>query len=484
MQLTIFGIAVIALGLLLLFLASRMTMMLFVLATTLLGGSAAIALPSLGGSTIPPANLAIVFLVLRVILSDREGKVAIGRSLAANGPLVFFVAYGVIGAMILPRLFHDSLLVTPLRPNPTRDLFAVEALKFTNQNVTVAVYFVATLLAACGGYIMALDRRAELAVPKAAAAIATVHAVLGLLSVVLKNQLDWFFSFFRNGFYAQLDQSVGDIARMNGIFAEPAIYAVYGFSWFVFLAELWLRRVAPQRTGPAAALLGIALLLSTSSTAYLGLAGYALILTVRFLLVPGAVTVRQVVVLSGMALLLASTGLGLAVAFPEVGAKIVEVIDKVTVGKIDTESAVQRAFWAKQGFSAFIASNGLGIGPGSFRSSSLITAILGSMGVLGTIAFLVHLGRAFMPLHRSTWTGGGDTATAIGAAASWTSVIMLIPPSFSAASPDPGMLWGAFTGLALGLRTMSDRNRADARLSSHSVSERPALLGAGSVGNP
>ncbi|MFM6831810.1 MAG: hypothetical protein ACKOVA_15950 [Novosphingobium sp.] len=483
MQLTIFGVLVIAIGLILLFSASRMAMMLFVLAVTLLGGSAAISLPALGGSTIPPAHLAIVFLVARALVPGKVGMADVGRSIEANFVLVFFVLYGVVGAMVLPRLFQNAILITPLRPNPTRDVFAVEALHFTNQNVTVAVYYMATLFAAFGGWILTRDSRAQAALPRAAAVIGLVHAVLGLLSVILKDPLAGFFGFFRNGFYAQLDQSVGDIARMNGIFAEPAIYAVYGFSWFVFLFELWLRRIEPRLTGLAAAVLGTALLLSTSSTAYIGLAGYGLILATRFLLIPGTVTSRQLMILLGTGLLMVTMALALAAALPDVGAKIASVIDKVTVGKIDTESAIQRAFWAKQGIAAFVTSNGLGIGPGSFRSSSLLTAILGSMGVLGSVAFVWHLGRVFMPLRKSTWITVADPRTAIGAAASWTSLIMLIPPSFSAASPDPGILWGAFTGLALGLRSLPDRNGPDARLSWQSASEQPALVGAGNVGN-
>lgn len=484
MQLTIFGVLVLAIGLFLLLRASLMAMMLFVLGVTLLGGSAAISLPSLGGSTIPPAHLAIVFLVLRVLLSGRDGQKALARSANANLMLVFFVLYGVVGAMILPRLFQGALLVTPLRPNPTRDLFAVEALKFTNQNITVAVYYMATLCAACGGFILSQDRRASLAIPKAAAMIGMVHAVLGLLSVVLKHQLDWFFSFFRNGFYAQLDQSVGAVARMNGIFAEPAIYAVYGFSWFVFLIELWLRRVVPRLTGGAAAVLGLALLVSTSSTAYIGFAGYGVILSVRLLTVPGSVTSRHLVTLIGTVLLVATTILGLAVLSPDIGSKMLDVVNRVTVGKIDTESAVQRAFWAKQGFDAFIASSGFGIGPGSFRSSSIITAIIGSMGIFGSLAFLAHIGRTFMPLRRSTWINNGDVRVAVGSAASWASLIMLIPPSFSAASPDPGILWGAITGIALGLRGRPDRNEYYSRLSLLSATDHAGLVGAGSVGNP
>ncbi len=51
--------------------------------------------------------------------------------------------------------------------------------------------------------------------------------------------------------------------------------------------------------------------------------------------------------------------------------------------KAESVSGRQRAFWAGQSVSAFLQSFGLGVGPGSFRSSSLLTAVLGATGVIG-----------------------------------------------------------------------------------------------------
>ena len=102
-----------------------------------------------------------------------------------------------------------------------------------------------------------------------------------------------------------------------------------------------------------------------------------------------------------------------------------------------------------QGLHAFLASYGLGIGAGSFRSSSLFMAMLGSLGVVGVVSFLGHLTRVFKPLRASTYTNPKDERSAAGSAASWTVISMMIPASIGAASPDPGVTFAIIGGLAL-----------------------------------
>ena len=63
---------------------------------------------------------------------------------------------------------------------------------------------------------------------------------------------------------------------------------------------------------------------------------------------------------------------------------------------------------------------GLGIGPGSFRSSSLLAAILGSMGLIGLVCFAVHLWRVLQPGRLSTWGEDADVGLSLGGAAAST----------------------------------------------------------------
>jgi hypothetical protein len=453
MSLTIFGFLVLALGAVLLIRGSTTAMLLFVLAVSLMGGSAAIVLSSLGNSTVPPANLAMIFLVLRCFLPG-DGKAAgLERAIGANQFLALFVIYGVVGAFLLPRIFAGAVDVTPLRPNPGPYLLAASPLQFSSQNITVSVYLMSTLLAGICGYVAAERRRAELRVVHAGAIIAIVHAVLGFASVLLAGtSAAQVLGFFRNGFYAQLNQSFGGFVRMNGIWAEPAVFAAYGFVWLVFMTELWLRDIELRWTRPALACIALALIVSTASTAYVGIAGYAVLLLLRQILLPSSVPLRKGLWLIGALLLGAIAIVAILILWPSLAGQLGDLASRTTFDKLDSESGVQRAFWARQGYHAFLASAGLGVGPGSFRSSSLLTAILGSFGVIGTVAFVLHMIRVFRPLRRSTYANQPDRRAAVGAAASWTAAVMLIPASFSAASPDPGLLWGIFCGLALAFR--------------------------------
>jgi hypothetical protein len=221
----------------------------------------------------------------------------------------------------------------------------------------------------------------------------------------------------------------------------------------VFTTELWLRGIAPRWNGSGALLLAAALLLSTSSTAYAGLACYAAALVVRLVFMPGSLALRKALILIASGLAALAAVLALLVFSPGAADAIGTLAQRLTISKVESASAMQRMFWARQGIDALVTSHGLGIGPGSFRSSSLASAVLGSTGVIGALALLLHLGRVFRPLSRSTYFAGADRDQRIGAAAAWAALIPLFPASLSAASPDPGYMWGFMCGIALALRS-------------------------------
>ena len=69
----------------------------------------------------------------------------------------------------------------------------------------------------------------------------------------------------------------------------------------------------------------------------------------------------------------------------------------------------------------------LGVGPGSFRSSSIFFAMLGSMGVIGILSFLSYLVAAFQPWRRSSWTESATPAENLGGALGSAALLSLIP---------------------------------------------------------
>ncbi len=452
MTITLFGVLVLLIGGYLMLRASTMEMLIFVMLTTLMGGSAAFYLAT--GSSILPSIEAAMLLAVRCVMPTYRPIGTLRSALGANLPLLLFTFYGVAGALVLPFVFAGSMDVAPLRPIFSPDPFATAPLGFTPQNLTSAGYLFTTMLGAICAYVAVQAPGAESRIARIAAIMAIIHSLLGFASIAFAGTpLAALLDFFRNALYNQLDQEVGGFSRMSGIFAEASNYAGYGFIYFVFVAELWLRDIDRRWTGPAALLLLSALVLSTSTTGYIGIAGYVAILAIRQVLFPATIAPSKLVAIAVGLLVVAAGTLALLAIRPEY-LKIVDVVYRIMiVNKSESESGLVRLMWARQGIEAFWVSGGLGVGVGSFRSSSLGTAILGAMGVIGVATYGAQLLRVIQPLRQSTFSRTGNPRTDVGVAAAWTIIAMSIPAFVSAPSPDPGLNWGLLVGIALGLRS-------------------------------
>lgn len=468
MELTFIGAAQVLIGLGLFVAGSVEAMFAFALVSAMFGGSAAILLPVLGNSSIPPVQFALVFVAMRLLVPGAGQMAAVGRALRANGWLIGFVVYGVAIAFIAPRLFAGQIEVTPLRGRVEARyvstfayVYAVRPLVFTPQNLTTAVYLLGTMFAGIASFVACGSERGRAVLVRTLAVVGITHALTGFASVVIRGTpAEVVLLVFRNAAYAQLDQSYMGFVRMTGLLPEASTFANYGLLLFVFSFECWLRRIDPRWTGPAAGLLGAALALSTSSTAYAGLPTYAVIVAIRSLLFPGALPADRALWITGALLTLVAAGCAVMLWQPSLADAFADMIRHMTVEKSETLSAVQRRFWAWQGIDAFVASGGIGIGPGSFRSSSLATAVLGCTGVIGTVTLILHILTAFSPLRQSIWTPVPDKALSTAAACSWAMLMGLAMASIASPTCDPGTDFAMLAGAALGLRRQQPAPRA------------------------
>jgi hypothetical protein len=457
---TILGLIQVGIGLILLVTGSIPAMFVFMLLSGLFGGSAALLLPALGGSSIPPMHFALVFLTIRILLPAPTMMPRIQKAVFANILLIVYVIYGLLMAYLGPRMFRGQIDFMPLGgtgltrfASMNAFIYATVPLKPSSQNITTSVYMVGTLLAAISTYIAcSYDRSRDLLV-KTAACIAWIHVTLGLTGMLAKGTpANIIFEALRNGSYAQLDQTYGTFIRINGIFPEPSSYATYALPWFVFLTETWLRGIKPRWTGPAAMALGVILVFSTSATAYVGLSAYGAILALRIMIVPGSISARRLIIVAALGLGMFLVAVGSMVIFPVFASQFADLVTHMTVGKTGSMSGLQRGFWAKQGINAFFFSDGMGVGPGSFRSSSIITAILGSMGIVGILAYVGIIFNVWKPWRFSTYLGRVDENTAVGVASSWAAISLVLIQSISLPSCDPGVDFAIFAGAALSLR--------------------------------
>ncbi|WP_298189302.1 hypothetical protein [Novosphingobium sp.] len=470
MELTFIGAVQVLVGLGLFIAGSVEAMFAFALVSAMFGGSAAILLPVLGGSSIPPVQFALLFMAMRLVVPGAGQIAELGRALRANAWLVGFVLYGVVIAFIAPRLFAGQIDVTPLRGrvearyvSTLAYVYAVRPLAFSPQNLTTAVYLLGTLLAALASFVACRGERGRVVLVRTLALVAMAHALTGIASVVLKGTpVEALLGAFRNASYAQLDHSYRGFVRMTGLWPEASSFANYGLVLFVFAFECWLRRIEARWTGPAAALLASALVLSTSSTAYAGLPVYAVLFVMRGLLFPGAIPADRGLWIGGAVLTLVALGSAVMIWQPHLADAFAGMIRHMTVDKGETLSGLQRRFWAWQGIDAFLKSGGIGIGPGSFRSSSLATAVLGCTGVFGAVTLSLHLLTAFGPLRQSTWTPVSSPALSTAAACAWAMVMAVAMASILYPTCDPGTDIAFLSGAALALRRQQAAARAAA----------------------
>ncbi|HEX4178248.1 MAG TPA: hypothetical protein VHY57_07405, partial [Rhizomicrobium sp.] len=143
---TVFGLLITAFALWVMF-RPAIDMVILVLFASLLGGASAINLPALGGSSITPANFALVFLTLRILLSPLGQAPLVLGAVKQNIFLVAFAVYGVLMAFLLPRVFYHSFNVPSLRVISLQ-IYAVSPVQFSSQNITTSVYMIGTMLAA------------------------------------------------------------------------------------------------------------------------------------------------------------------------------------------------------------------------------------------------------------------------------------------------------------------------------------------------
>lgn len=417
---------------------------------TLFGGGAALII---GHATILPSSLALVFVLAHLLLTMFRRSDHVNLGLRANNFLAMYCVYGALTAFILPKIFVKAVSVSPLAGIGGGDLYLTSPLHFSSQNITTAAYLIATLIASVAAAAAAVDAKSRRNLVLWAVVISWVHVFFGVAGAFLADHGGAeIVKVFRNATYAELVQDEGGLTRISGVFPEPSAYAGFAFGWFVFMAELWLRDISPRATMATAVALGVVLIACTSSTGYASLAVYVLIMLMRTVIAPQSFRVSKAIPVVMIGLAMTCVVLLACALLPHLAFTFGRVLEKLTVGKADTASGRQRLFWAATGLKAIRATWGLGIGAGSFRSSSLLIAILGSTGLIGFLAFAAHGVKILKPLRRDTYRLPGDPANAVGVAAAWSACAGLIPAMLSSPTPDPGFVFAIMGGLALGWR--------------------------------
>src|SRR5690606_5891808 len=148
---SIFGLIVILVGLVLLFRATPVGALMFMMSCTLLGGSAAITLTAIGGSSISPAHLALVFLIARIVAPGSSDISRIAGGVRANVFLSFYGLYVAVTAIILPRPSQDQCGAAPMPTLSNRGVCSAGPLGVGPRSLTTA----GCLPGSCSGAVAA-----------------------------------------------------------------------------------------------------------------------------------------------------------------------------------------------------------------------------------------------------------------------------------------------------------------------------------------
>jgi hypothetical protein len=445
---------------------------LTLLLSSLSFGSLAVVPPEVtGGVTLLPASMFAIALFLKVmggpLVSLSPSLFAIAR-LRTLGYLLAFLAVAIVTTILMPRLFWGAVSIVPMR-NGT--YLNTELLEPGQANITQTAYLTLSVAIAFSTTLLARSPQFPHQLLVAvliggATTVATGLLDMAVSSVGLADLLEP----FRNASYSMLTNTeVLGVRRVVGLMPEASSYGALCGSFASAL--LFLRPLYPAgRMRFAATIIALAILgltaLSTSSTAYIGLAimGAAYLVNwTRRLVRPSAIARgglgREFVVMFIMA-----TAFLLAwIIRDEIFDPVIDIVNEMIFNKAKSASYFERSFWNTMGWNALQSTYGLGVGLGSTRTSNWLIAVISNAGILGAALLGIFLLKTYFRRSASGTPVSVEMLTALKFA---------MIPSFAMAtlastSPDIGpwlaVILGAITGLATPATTSYGSTAIDRR---------------------
>ena len=379
-----------------------------------------------GGSFgLPPAMVPGLLLITSVMLQYALGMryAAEGPVLRAMAPLLALLGYALVSEVVLPDAFAGRIMVWPQRPDALDPRLV--PLAFNSGNITQPLYLAMNVAVAVASAIFVTRR----AIPYRS--LMNAYLLSGYVAVALAF---WQFAarvagipfiddlLYSNPSWAIVEQNLGSVPRIQGPFSEPAGLAFY-LSGLCFCC-LWLsaqghRMMCVNLLLPLSIL---AMLLSTSTT---GIMTLAFGLPAMLLLAGRANRRASARLLKGtvMLVLCGIVVLGpLFVLKPALMDAVGEVVS-ATLGKGDSDSYSERTGIDAAALASIGPSYGLGVGWGSFRTSSLLPGLLANAGLFGVamalwlfmrVARLAARAKAALPDHPARSLVDGFSAALCG----------------------------------------------------------------------
>ncbi len=347
-----------------------------------------------GGVNVVPQVVCAAVLVAKLFIE--KGNLVRGMAVAADpervGLFTAFVIYGIVSALTLPRIFEGQVEVIPL----TGNVLGPSLLAPSGGNVTQAGYLLMSYATALAFGVAGSHRSFQKEFLLATLIGAMVLVATGLLDLLTYGLgLGALLEPFRTVSYSLLtDNEVLGAKRVVGLMPEASAFGatcVAAAGTLIFLRPCYgprARRVIVPSTIAGVTAMGLA---STSSSAYVGFVvlgmAFAANWTIRLLsrraLHRDDLKIELAIVAGGAFALLCAVLLKPAVFEP-----VLDMLDVLIFKKSSTDSYYVRTMWTTTGWNAFMSTGFLGVGYGGLRTSNWFVALVGNVGLFGTLLML------------------------------------------------------------------------------------------------
>jgi hypothetical protein len=353
-----------------------------------------------------------------LVPQNRERFIAV---LKQDGPILALLVLCWVSALFFPRLFEGQTYIlnqqseiVPLGPH---------AASF----VQLAYLTLAVLVYVGLRYLITTEGLKALVVGVLAQAafiggIAGLQALAGLAGMPV--DVTWIVN---NEGYRLLGagDGAGGWFRISSVFPEASVYGHWAAGALAFCYGLYINRILRWTSAAIAAVAAGAMLISTSSTAYVGLLGVAGLATIYALIDPsqrrrerGLLIVFLGAVSAGIAaIFIFSAESGFLYDFRM-------MIEDATLRKQYSDSGIERGMWNQMAIQAGVDTMFLGAGYGVVRGSALFSVMFGSIGLIGVSLFVLFILPLLGPALRSPRTTADAISTA-GAFAVLASILTM-----------------------------------------------------------
>ena len=345
------------------------------------------ALVNAGGVGVSPYYFALMLIAARCALVRVDADDVLGptsRVRSAVLAAIVLLAIGVVGAFALPRLFAGQ----PVN-SPRLDADATAPLAFSTSNLGQCVYLVlnvAFLWYAAQRFATVRIARGAIAATMGAGAIVVAFAVYQFAGAMTGVPYPSDVLYSNDAFVMQHGSEIAGMPRIGSTFTEPAGMAVFLVGFLAFAIVRLGTAGAGRYAWRVLLLLATVavLMVSTSSTAYLGIAAVGAGAVFGYLVVPivrGTARARTVV--ASLAIV------AIVVGGAASSAAVRDIVRATVFEKQDSDSFDTRSAADRTAVEIARTTLGLGVGLGSNRASSFGPSMLSTIGVYGTAALAI-----------------------------------------------------------------------------------------------